>query len=580
MFKLFKNLSKKAYSYIFLAIVFIVLQVILDLKIPDYMTNITSLVQTGGMVKDILKQGIYMLLCALGSLIGSIIVCYLATYLASSFGQKTRKKIYEKVLNFSMEEIKDFSVSSLITRTTNDVGQIQMLISFGLQALIKAPIMAVMAILKIAGKNIKFSMLVFIAVVLLLIVIVIIISLVMPRFKLVQKLTDNLNRITRENLTGIRVIRAFNAEKYQTDKFNEANNKLTNTQLFNQRVMGVMAPFMSLIMSSLTLGIYIVGATLIESAMITDKLVIFSDMVVFSTYAMQIIMSFMMLVMIFLIYPRASVSAKRINEVLDRENKIKSGKLVSSKEIGTVEFKNVSFKYPDADDYMIKNVSFKANKGDTIAFIGGTGSGKSTLINLIPRFYDATEGEVLVDGVNVKNYKLEYLHEKLGYVAQKAFMFRGSVKDNINYGESSKISLDNLDDALKVSQSYEFVSKMDKGVDSFIARGGTNVSGGQKQRLGVARAIVRKPEIYIFDDTFSALDYQTDYRLRHDLKKYTKDATTLIVAQRIGTILEADKIIVLDNGCVVGMGTHQELLKNCSVYQEIAKSQLGSEELK
>ena len=580
MFKLFKNLSKKAYSYIFLAIVFIVFQVILDLKIPDYMTNITSLVQTGGMIKDILKQGIYMLLCAFGSLIGSIIVCYLATYLASSFGQKTRKKIYEKVLNFSMEEIKDFSVSSLITRTTNDVGQIQMLISFGLQALIKAPIMAVMAILKIAGKNIKFSMLVFIAVVLLLIVIVIIISLVMPRFKLVQKLTDNLNRITRENLTGIRVIRAFNAEKYQTDKFNEANNKLTNTQLFNQRVMGVMSPFMSLIMSSLTLGIYIVGATLIESAMITDKLVIFSDMVVFSTYAMQIIMSFMMLVMIFLIYPRASVSAKRINEVLDRENKIKSGKLVSSKEIGTVEFKNVSFKYPDADDYMIKNVSFKANKGDTIAFIGGTGSGKSTLINLIPRFYDATEGEVLVDGVNVKNYKLEYLHEKLGYVAQKAFMFRGSVKDNINYGESSKISLDNLDDALKVSQSYEFVSKMDKGVDSFIARGGTNVSGGQKQRLGVARAIVRKPEIYIFDDTFSALDYQTDYRLRHDLKKYTKDATTLIVAQRIGTILEADKIIVLDNGFVVGMGTHQELLKNCSVYQEIAKSQLGSEELK
>ena len=580
MFKLFKNLSKKAYSYIFLAIVFIVFQVILDLKIPDYMTNITSLVQTGGMIKDILKQGIYMLLCAFGSLIGSIIVCYLATYLASSFGQKTRKKIYEKVLNFSMEEIKDFSVSSLITRTTNDVGQIQMLISFGLQALIKAPIMAVMAILKIAGKNIKFSMLVFIAVVLLLIVIVIIISLVMPRFKLVQKLTDNLNRITRENLTGIRVIRAFNAEKYQTDKFNEANNKLTNTQLFNQRVMGVMSPFMSLIMSSLTLGIYIVGATLIESAMITDKLVIFSDMVVFSTYAMQIIMSFMMLVMIFLIYPRASVSAKRINEVMDRENKIKSGKLVSSKEIGTVEFKNVSFKYPDADDYMIKNVSFKANKGDTIAFIGGTGSGKSTLINLIPRFYDATEGEVLVDGVNVKNYKLEYLHEKLGYVAQKAFMFRGSVKDNINYGESSKISLDNLDDALKVSQSYEFVSKMDKGVDSFIARGGTNVSGGQKQRLGVARAIVRKPEIYIFDDTFSALDYQTDYRLRHDLKKYTKDATTLIVAQRIGTILEADKIIVLDNGFVVGMGTHQELLKNCSVYQEIAKSQLGSEELK
>ncbi len=578
MIKLFKNLSKKAYLYVFLSIVFVVIQVLLDLKLPDYMTNITTLVQTSGSVHDIFIQGVYMLLCASGSLIGSVIVSYLATYLASSFGEKTRKRIYEKVLGFSMEEIKDFSVSSLITRTTNDVGQIQMLISFGLQALIKAPIMAVLAILKIAGKNMKFSMLTFIAVVLLLILIVVIVMLVMPRFKIVQKLTDNLNRITRENLTGIRVIRAFNASDYQTDKFNDANNKLTNTQLFNQRVMGLMSPFMSLVMSSLTLGIYLVGAILIRDANLPDKLTIFSDMVVFSTYAMQIVMSFMMLVMIFLIYPRASVSAKRVNEVLDRTNKIKDGTKENGEYVGTVEFQNVSFKYPDADDYMIKNVSFKANKGETIAFIGGTGSGKSTLINLIPRFYDATEGKILVDGINVRDYKLKSLHDKIGYVAQKAFMFHGTVKENIAYGKEN-VDEKSLNDAIAVSQA-DFVSKMEKGVNSFIARGGTNVSGGQKQRLGVARAVYRNPEIYIFDDTFSALDYKTDHNLRKALKEYTKDATTLIVAQRIGTILEADKILVLDNGEVVGMGKHEELLKNCPVYKEIAKSQLGSEALK
>lgn len=578
MIKLFKNLSKKAYLYVFLSIVFVVIQVLLDLKLPDYMTNITTLVQTSGSVHDIFIQGVYMLLCASGSLIGSVIVSYLATYLASSFGEKTRKRIYEKVLGFSMEEIKDFSVSSLITRTTNDVGQIQMLISFGLQALIKAPIMAVLAILKIAGKNMKFSMLTFIAVVLLLILIVVIVMLVMPRFKIVQKLTDNLNRITRENLTGIRVIRAFNASEYQTDKFNDANNKLTNTQLFNQRVMGLMSPFMSLVMSSLTLGIYLVGAILIRDANLPDKLTIFSDMVVFSTYAMQIVMSFMMLIMIFLIYPRASVSAKRVNEVLDRTNKIKDGTKENGEYIGTVEFQNVSFKYPDADDYMIKNVSFKANKGETIAFIGGTGSGKSTLVNLIPRFYDATEGKILVDGINVRDYKLKSLHDKIGYVAQKAFMFHGTVKENIAYGKEN-VNEKSLNDAIAVSQA-DFVSKMEKGVNSFIARGGTNVSGGQKQRLGVARAVYRNPEIYIFDDTFSALDYKTDHNLRKALKEYTKDATTLIVAQRIGTILEADKILVLDNGEVVGMGKHEELLKTCPVYKEITKSQLGSEALK
>ena len=479
-----------------------------------------------------------------------------------------------------MEEIKEFSVSSLITRTTNDVGQVQMLISFGLQALIKAPIMAVWAIVKIAGKNMQFSLLTFIAVVCLLVLITVIILVVIPRFKIVQKLTDNLNRITRENLTGIRVVRAFNAEEYQENKFNEANEKLTNTTVFNQRIMGVMQPFMSLLMSSLTLGIYFVGASLINEANMLSKLTIFSDMVVFSSYAMQVIMAFMMLVMIFLIYPRASVSAKRILEVLEQKDKIFDGNLDTGVETGTVEFRDVCFKYPDADEYMIKNVSFKANKGDTIAFIGGTGSGKSTLINLIPRFYDATDGIVLVDGVDVKKYKLESLHEKIGYVSQKAFMFRGSVRDNVAYGKSSKeITDEDIKKAIEVSQADDFVLKMEKGIDSYIARGGTNVSGGQKQRLSIARAVSRRPEIYIFDDTFSALDYKTDLELRRELKKYTKDATTLIVAQRIGTIIGADKIIVLDDGEVVGMGTHKELLKTCKVYQEIARSQLDVEEL-
>lgn len=580
MLKLFKNLSKKEYLYIFISIFFIVIQVFLDLKLPDYMSNITTLVQTGGSSHDILIEGSCMLACAFGSLITSVIVGYFATFIASKFGEVTRNLVYKKILNFSMEEIKEFSVSSLITRTTNDVGQVQMLISFGLQALIKAPIMAVWAIVKIAGKNMQFSLLTFIAVVCLLVLITVIILVVIPRFKIVQKLTDNLNRITRENLTGIRVVRAFNAEEYQENKFNEANLKLTNTTVFNQRVMGVMQPFMSLLMSSLTLGIYFVGASLINEANMLSKLTIFSDMVVFSSYAMQVIMAFMMLVMIFLIYPRASVSAKRILEVLEQKDKILDGNLDTGVETGTVEFRDVCFKYPDADEYMIKNISFKANKGDTIAFIGGTGSGKSTLINLIPRFYDATDGIVLVDGVDVKKYKLESLHEKIGYVSQKAFMFRGSVRDNVAYGKSSKeITDEDIKKAIEVSQADDFVLKMEKGIDSYIARGGTNVSGGQKQRLSIARAVSRRPEIYIFDDTFSALDYKTDLELRRELKKYTKDATTLIVAQRIGTIIGADKIIVLDDGEVVGMGTHKELLKTCKVYQEIARSQLDVEEL-
>lgn len=581
MFKLFKNLGKKEYTYMFIAICFIVIQVMLDLKLPDYMTNITTLVQTEGSIHDIFIQGVYMLSCAFLSLITSFIVGYLATYIASKFGEVIRDKVYKKVLNFSTEEVKEFSVSSLITRTTNDVGQVQMLISFGLQALIKAPIMAIWAIIKIAGKNMTFSFITFVAVILLLILITIIIFTVMPRFKIVQKLTDNLNLIARENLTGIRVVRAFNAEKYQNDKFNDANNKLTNTQLFNQRVMGLMSPFMSFIMSSLTLAIYYVGANLINEANLIDKLTIFSDMVVFSSYAMQVIMSFMMLVMIFLIYPRASVSAKRILEVLNTESKIKDGNIKKGNEVGTIKFQDVSFKYPDADEYMIKDVSFSISKGETVAFIGSTGSGKSTLINLIPRFYDATEGKVLVDGVDVRKYNLESLHEKVGYVSQKAFMFSGTVKSNVIYGKSAKkISDDDIKDAIKVSQADEFVKNMSDGINSFIARGGTNVSGGQKQRLSIARAVARRPEIYIFDDTFSALDYKTDLNLRRELKKYTKNATTLIVASRIGTIIHADKIIVLDNGSVVGIGNHETLLKECQVYKEIAISQLGEEGLK
>ena len=542
------------------------------------MSNITTLVQTEGSVNEILKQGMLMLGCAFLSLGTSIVVGYLATFLASSFGNKTRGKIYRKVLNLSTSEIKEFSVASLITRTTNDVGQVQMLISFGLQALIKAPIMATLAIIKIYGKNWSFSLITFIAVIILLILIVIIISIVIPRFKIVQKLTDNLNRITRENLTGIRVIRAFNAEEYQNKKFQDANNELTNTQLFNQRVLGVMSPVMTMVTSTLTLAIYFVGAILINEASLISKITIFSDMVVFSTYAMQVVISFMMLVMIFLIYPRASVSASRILEVLERDEIIKDGKLTHGKEKGTVEFKNVTFKYPDAEGAILNNISFKINKGETVGIIGGTGSGKSTLVNLIPRFYDITEGTILVDGVDVRDYKLESLYDKIGYVSQKAVIFSKTIKENVSYGKN-KISDDKINEAIKISNAQEFVDKLSDGINYQIARGGTNISGGQKQRLQLARAIVKNPEIYIFDDSFSALDNATDLKVRTALKKYTKESTSIIVASRIGTIMNADKIVVLEHGEIVGIGTHEYLLKNCSVYEEIAKSQLSEEEL-
>lgn len=582
MLKLLKELNKKDLFFAFISFILIIVQVWLELKMPDYMSEITKLVQTRGvLMSDILTQGGYMLLCAFGSLVSAIIVGYLISNIAASFSMRTRKSLFEKVENLSMEEVKNFQASSLITRTTNDITQIQMFIAMGLQLLIKSPITAVWAVTKILGKNLTWSMITAIAVVILLVTILVLMIIVMPRFKIVQNLIDKINGVTRENLTGIRVVRAFNAEKYQEDKFEKVNNDLTKNQLFNQKAFSVMQPVMYLVMYFLTLSIYFIGAGLIESANMADKISLFGDMVVFSSYAMQVIMSFLMLAMIFMMLPRANVSAKRINEVLDTVISVKDGTGAKAKEVGTVEFKSVSFKYPDAEEYLLEDISFKAKKGETIAFIGSTGSGKSTLINLIPRFYDATKGEVLVDGVNVKEYKLKDLYNKLGYIPQRAVMFNGTVSSNIAYGENGKgeITKEKIKDAVKVAQAEEFVSKMENTYDAHIAQGGTNVSGGQKQRLSIARAIARDPEIYIFDDSFSALDYKTDSVLRKELKKYTKDATILIVAQRIGTIMNADKIIVLDNGKCAGIGTHKELLKTCDVYKEIALSQLSKEEL-
>ena len=584
MFKLFKNFSKKDIFYIILCILFIVVQVWLDLKLPDYMSEITVLVQSeDSTLNDILIQGLYMLGCAFGSLISAVIVGYFSSMIAADFSLDLRKKIFRRVEDFGTEEIKKFSTSSLITRTTNDVTQVEMLIAMGLQMLIKAPIMAVWAISKIVNKSIEWSLLTGGCVVVLLFTIGLLMIIVMPRFQIVQKLIDKINGVTRENLTGIRVIRAFNAENYQKKRFEDVNNELTKTQLFNQRCFAILNPVMNIVMQFLTLGIYFIGAHLIAAAGMVQKITLFSNMVVFSSYGMQVIMSFLMLAMIFMMWPRAQVSARRINEIFDQDISIKDGTFLGNdtKEVGTVEFKNVSFKYPDADDYLLKNISFKANKGEVVAFIGSTGSGKSSLINLVPRFYDATDGEVLVDGVNVKDYTQEALHNKIGYVPQKAVMFTGTVAQNVAYGDNghSKPTLEKIKKAIEVSQGSEFVSNMDGEYDAHIARGGTNVSGGQKQRLAIARAIARNPEIYIFDDSFSALDYKTDSVLRKELKKYTNSATSLIVAQRIGTIINADKIVVLDKGECVGIGTHKELLKNCEVYKEIALSQLSKEEL-
>lgn len=584
MIKLLRNLEKKEWILAIICLILIVGQVWLELKMPEYMSEITVLVQTeGSQMSEILKNGGYMLACALGSLISAVIVGYLVSNISATFSMKVRKKLFTKVENLAMNEVKQFSTSSLITRTTNDITQIQMLIAMGLQLMIKAPITAVWAITKILNKSWQWSALTAVGVVTLLGVIITLMIIVMPKFKIVQKLIDKINGVTRENLTGIRVVRAFNAEQYQENKFEEVNTKLTNQQLFNQKAFAVLSPVMYLVMYFLTLGIYFIGAHLIKDAMMVDKLALFGDMVVFSSYAMQVIMSFLMLAMIFMMLPRAQVSANRINEVLDTEITIKDGEINKdvTEERGTVEFKNVCFKYPDAEEYLLKNISFKANKGETVAFIGSTGSGKSTLINLIPRFYDVTDGEVLVDGVNVKDYTQEFLHNKLGYIPQKAVIFNDTVYNNVAYGENGKekITEEKVKKAIEVAQGKDFVEKMEEQYNTHMAQGGTNVSGGQKQRLSIARAIARNPEIYIFDDSFSALDYKTDSVLRKELKKYTKDATTLIVAQRIGTIMNADKILVLDNGECVGQGTHKELLKNCEVYKQIALSQLSEEEL-
>ena len=585
MVKIFRNLRKREIGLILLSVIFVAVSVWLDLKLPDYMSEVTILVKTeGSTMSDVLKAGGKMLLCAFGSLVAAIIVGFFAAQVAAGFSSRLRSRMFSKVGNFSMEEINGFSTASLITRSTNDITQIQNFVAMGLQVMVKAPIMAVWAVCKILGKSWQWTAATGGAVVFLMAVIATVLTFAYPKFKKVQTLTDNLNRVTRENLTGIRVVRAYNAEEYQEKKFSKANDELTATNIFVFRFMSVMMPSMNIVMNGISLVIYWIGAFLINKAQAMDKITVFSNMVVFSSYAVQVIMSFVMLAMIFIMMPRAAVSAKRINEVLDTVPNIREGSLSETKpeNAGTVEFRNVSFRYPDAADNVLENISFTAKKGETVAFIGSTGSGKSTLVNLIPRFYDATEGEVLVDGVNVREYKSEALNNKLGFVPQKAVMFSGTVSSNVSYGKNPNNPgniPDEVKNAVEIAQGTEFVEKMPDTYNSQIAQGGTNISGGQKQRLAIARAVYRKPEILIFDDSFSALDYKTDRILRSTLKKETSDTTTLIVAQRIGTIKDADKIIVLDEGRMAGMGTHRELLKNCEVYRQIALSQLSKEEL-
>ncbi len=582
MIKLIKKLTKKQVLLILISIIFIAFQVWLDLKIPDYMNEITKYVQTeGSTMSDVLKPGSKMVICAFGSLLSSVVVGYFAAYIAAAFSKKLRKEIFEKVGTFGMEEIKNFSTSSLITRTTNDVTQVGLLISMGLQVIIKAPIMAIWAITKIVGKSYQWSIATAGAITVLVALILVLVLIALPKFKKIQWLTDNLNRTTRENLTGIRVVRAFNAEKYQEKKFEKANKELTDTYKFTAKLMALMNPVMTMIMSGLSLSIYFIGAYLINEANMLDKINLFSDMVVFSAYAMQVVMAFMMLTMIFILYPRASVASKRIVEVLEKKQSIKEGTKQESPENGTIEFKNVSFKYPDAEEYMLKDISFKVKQGETVAFIGRTGSGKSTIINLIPRLYDATEGEVLVDGINVKDYKEESLYDKIGYISQKAVMFRGTIEDNVALGTKNgkKPSKEAVKKAIEIAQGKDFVEKLENKYEFVLAEGGTNLSGGQKQRLSIARAISRDPEIYIFDDSFSALDYKTDYILRNELNKYTKNKVVVIVAQRIGTIKDADQIFIIEDGKIAGHGKHKELIKNCKVYKEIALSQLGKEEI-
>ena len=585
MIKLFRYLKLKEWLYFLISLVFIVAQVFLDLKLPDYMSRITMLVETSGSAMgDIWSAGGMMLLCSLGSLASSIIVCFLAARIAASYSKRLRAEMFNKVESFSLEEINAFSTASLITRSTNDVTQVQMLIVISLQVVIKAPTMAVWAVMKIAGKAWQWSLATAITVALLIIILSIAIVLTFPKFRRVQWLQDALNQSARENLTGIRVVRAYNAEDYQEKKFRKANTELLENQLFANRTMTLLSPFMSLSMNCLSMSIYWIGAVLINSiavesaASVAARVGIFADMIVFMSYAMQVIMSFLMIVMVAMVLPRALEAAKRILEVLKTEPKVVSGRLTDAGGVsGEVEFKNVSFTYPGGSGEVLSDISFKANKGETVAFIGSTGSGKTTLVNLIPRFYDASAGEVLVDGVNVRDYDLDTLYGKISYVSQKAVMFSGTIAENVAFGANAEP--EKLDRAIEISRSADFVSELGEGTDAYVARGGTNFSGGQKQRLSIARALCRDAEILIFDDTFSALDFKTDRQLRDALKSETEGKTKLIVAQRIGTIMSADRIIVLDEGRIAGMGTHKELLKSCEVYRQIALSQLSEEEL-
>ncbi len=583
MFKLFKNLKKTECTLALLALIFIVLQVWLDLTMPEYMAEITSLVQMeGSTMGEILSAGAKMLICALGSLTASVITAVCAAKIAAVFGGTLRGKLFRKVQSFSMEEIGRFSTASLITRSTNDVTQVQTLIAMGLQMLVKAPVMAVWAVCKIADKQWQWTLTTGVAVAVLLIEVGISLIIVMPKFKKMQALTDDVNRVTRENLTGLRVVRAYNAEEYQKAKFEHANQALTSTYLFAQRAMSFMMPSIQLIMSGLSLAIYWIGAVVINEAGMVDKISLFSDMMVFSQYAIQVVMAFMMLVMIFMILPRASVSAKRIGEVLDTEPTVIDGTAVCGQQgrSGEVEFRNVSFRYPDAGEYVLRDITFKAAQGETVALIGSTGCGKSTVIHLIPRFYDVTEGQVLVDDVDVREYAQPSLRAKIGYVSQKAALFTGTIRSNIAYGDHGRdVSDEDVEAAAVTAQAENFIKRMEKSFDSHVAQGGTNFSGGQKQRISIARAIAKKPEILIFDDSFSALDYKTDRILRRALDQECSDITRIIVAQRIGTIREADRIIVLDEGRIAGIGRHEELMKNCEVYQQIALSQLSQEEL-
>lgn len=582
MLKLLKYFDKKDWLFVMFSLCFVIVQVWLDLTLPDYMSEITTLIQTkGSQISDIISAGGWMILCALGSLIASFVVGFFAAKLAATLSFRLRESLYNKVSSFSMEEMTHFSISSLITRSTNDVTQVQTLVAMGLQAFIKAPIMAVWAILKISGKSWQWSVATTIAVFFLVIMVSILIIFALPKFKIIQGLTDKLNRVTRENLTGIRVIRAYNAEEYQEDKFLEVNNELTQTNLFTNRLMAIMMPGMTFINSALTLSIYWIGAYLINSASVFSRMGLFSDMIVYTSYAMQVVMAFMMLIMIFIMFPRAAVSIHRINDVLDTKPQVVDGTLQNMPwTMGEVEFKNVSFKYPDASEYVLKNIHFTAKAGEIVAFIGSTGSGKSTLIHLIPRFYDVSEGEILINGVNIKTYAQRDLHNKIGYVPQKAFLFSGDIQSNIIFGDNGqkKASEQELVEAAHIAQASEFIEELDKKYLSPVSQGGTNLSGGQKQRIAIARAICRQPEIFIFDDSFSALDYKTDQELRSELSKQTSGVTTFIVAQRIGTIKNADQIIVLDEGQIVGQGTHEELLQTCDVYKEIALSQYYKED--